>query len=573
MGRILIADENRQERDLLGLTLMIDGHEVDYAGSGRQVLKQAAQNLPDLVLMSAALPDLDGLEACRHLRLDPLLAEVPVFLIASAEHPDARQAGFEAGADDVLSTPNERLDEVRTRVRNLARLNRFRKLATERAAHEQARVVRETSSEAVLLGWARALELRGLEPEGHIQRVLQMTLRLAREMKFPAEAMGALRMGVLLHDSGKFGVACDGLQAGRVRTPREQATLRKHPETAYDLFCNADAMQPVIEIPYCHHERWDGSGYPRGLKGAEIPLAARIFAVADAWDILTAAPPCGKGWTRAFARQQIVGQAGMRFDPDVVCAFEKILTFADLEEAAVSGNPPNGWFATRRMQGLSRFSMASRGAMLHFISALMLISVIPALAVFYVSISSLTGTRLGWGTLGPLIVVVVALMMLGYSILAKYPASVVRLRHWVEELARGNLPVRIELSADEDDLAAIERCLHEVVRQSKQRVDTLEEQTEALLVAERQRVAIEGLGAACHHLGQPATSLSLALYMMRCANTSPEITPLIDQCQQSADAVSEILHKLQSIANYRTEPYLSAPDGHQPAHSTQTLKL
>ena len=143
----------------------------------------------------------------------------------------------------------------------------------------------------------------------------------------------------------------------------------------------------------------------------------------------------------------------------------------------------------------------------------------------------------------------------------------------MEKLAKGDLPVRIELSADEDDLVAIERCLREVVRQSQQRVRMLELQTEALLVAERQRVAIEGLGAACHHLGQPATSITIALYMIRRANPSPEVAPLIDQGQQAADAMAEILQKLQHIANYRTEPYLLAVEGTPAADTNQILKV
>ena len=314
------------------------------------------------------------------------------------------------------------------------------------------------------------------------------------------------------------------------------------------------------------------------MKGADIPLAARIFAVVDAWDILTSAPPCGKGWSREFARQQILAQAGLRFDPEVVRTFVGMLTPEDLAESAATAMDPRA--ARRAARGdsrtlhrLDRFAMATRGARIHFVSALMLISVIPALAFFYITMRSFSGSPIGWSILIPLAINVVLLMVLGYSLLAKYPASIVRLRHWVEDLARGNPPMSMKLAADEDDLVAIESCLHEVVRQSQQRVQALELQTEALLVAERQRVAIEGLGAACHHLGQPATSISIALYMIRRANTSPEIVPLIDQCQQAADAMAEILQKLQSIASYRTEPYLSAASGRADADNQQILKL
>ena len=455
---------------------------------------------------------------CRHLRLDPLLAEVPIIMVAGMEHRESCLTGLEAGADDVLFKPVNML-EMRARVKNIVRLNRYRKLVNERTTNERVRLERETAFDAALEGWARALELRGVEPVGHIHRVTRMTLRLARELNFSEGALKTMHWGALLHDSGKCGLSDQILAKGRGWTlsGKEHEALRKHPEYAYDLFCSTPSLHAVVEIPYCHHERWDGTGYPRGLKGEEIPLAARIFAVADAWDILTSAPPCGKGWTKGFARAQIAGQAGKRFDPTVVAAFEKILTPGDMgqsgagkvtaeeaRQAALADSRPARQFAN--------FSMSSRGARLHFVSARTLISIIPALAFLYMAMRGFIGSQIGWTTLIPLAITVAMLMGLGYGILAKYPASVIRLRHWVESLAKGDMPVRIELSSDEDDLVAIERCLREVVRQSQERIRTLELQPEALLVAERQRVAIEGLGAACHHLGQPATTINIALY-------------------------------------------------------------
>ncbi|MEI8242626.1 MAG: HD domain-containing phosphohydrolase [bacterium] len=576
MGKILIADDALIDRELFGSFLAKEGHEISYAETGAQALKQASLTIPDLILLDVVMPDMNGLDACRHLRLDPLLAEIPIILMTGKELHDDRLKGLEAGADDVLFKPVN-MHELRARVKNIMRLNRYRKLVQERTTHESTRADREASYVSVLEGWARALELRGIEPEGHIQRVTRMTLRLARALHASEHALLSIRWGVLLHDSGKCGVP-DHILKKKDPTEKERETLHKHPEYAYDLFCNTDALQAAIEIPYCHHERWDGSGYPRGLKAEAIPLAARIFAVADAWDILTSEPPCGKGWSKEFARQQIVEQAGKRFDPAVVKAFDAMLTPDDMialtEPALTTKEAKRAARAeSRRTRRHARFSMSSRGAKLHFLSALTLISIIPALAFLYMAMRGFIGSQIGWVTLVPLAITVAALMGLGYGILAKYPASVIRMRHWVEGLAKGNTPMHIELSSDEDDLVAIERCLREVVRQSQQRIRTLEQQTEALLIAERQRVAIEGLGAACHHLGQPATSISIALYMIRRANTSPQVTPLIDQCQQAADAMAEILQKLQYIANYRTEPYLVADESDPAPDIQKILKL
>jgi putative two-component system response regulator len=578
MGKILIADDNPRDRELFGSALAAEGYEICHAKTGAQALQLASQNVPDLILLDETLPDMDGLEVCRHLRLDPLLAELPIILLETgAEHHEAYLSGLEAGADSVLFKPLD-MRELRARAKTILRLNRYRKLVNERTTNECARVERETSYESVLEGWARALELRGIEPEGHIQRVTGMTLRLARALHVPEDALASIRWGALLHDSGKCGVPDAILLKGRALSEKERTSLRKHPEYAYDLFCCTDALQAAIEIPYCHHERWDGAGYPRGLKGADIPLAARIFAVVDAWDILTSAPPCGKGWTRAFARQQILAQAEKRFDPEVVKAFDALLMPEDMEENAASEIPAaeaghTAHIDHRHLHRFAHFSMSSRGVKLHFISAFLLISIIPALAFLYLAMRGFVGSSIGWAMLVPLAATVALLMTLGYGILAKYPASVIRLRHWAEGLAKGDMLLRIELPSDEDDLAAIERCLHQAVRQSQQRIHTLERQTEALLVAERQRVAIEGLGAACHHLGQPATRISMALHMIRLANTSPQIIPLLDQCQQATESMSEILQKLQHIASYRTEPYLVSAEGSPVEDNRQILKL
>ncbi|MFZ4395622.1 MAG: HD-GYP domain-containing protein [Kiritimatiellia bacterium] len=579
MSNVIIASPASGFTELLGYFPAEMNCEFTHATTGAQTLLLAAQIIPDLILLDASLPDMAGSEICRHLRLDPLHAEVPILLLFTAtDSREARLAGLKAGADDVLGKPVDK-QELVARIQNILHLNRYRKLIQLRSTSELARVEREISYESVLIGWARALELRGVEPEGHIQRVTRMTIRLAQALNVSAKDLAAIRLGVLLHDSGMCGVADNILKTNRSLSSKKRASLHKHPDYAYDMFCGTDAMRAAIEIPYCHHEHWDGNGYPRRLKGAEIPFAARLFAVADAWDILTAPPPCGKGWSKAFARHQIGEQAGKRFDLNVVRVFESILTPEDLAEPAESAkttamdaraaqieNRPDSW--------RNRLSMSSRGTKLHFFSALMLISVLPFLAFVYISICGFMDPQRVRGMVLPLAFIVVLLMALGYTILAKYPASVVRLRRWVEELAHGDMPVRIELSSDEDDLIAIERCLREVVRQSQQRVYTLEQRTEALLVAERQRVAIEGLGAACHHLGQPATSISITLDIIRQYNTAPEIAPLIDKCQKAANNMSEILHKLQHIAKYRTEPYLlSATAPPTSVHHADILQL
>jgi putative nucleotidyltransferase with HDIG domain len=170
-------------------------------------------------------------------------------------------------------------------------------------------------------GWGKALELRDHETNDHTLRVTEMTLELARLMGIRGEALMHMRRGALLHDIGKIGVPDAILNKPGPLTEEEWAIMRKHPVYAYEMLYPIEFLRPAIDIPYCHHEKWDGTGYPRGLKGEEIPLAARIFAVVDVWDALTSDRPYRKAWPPEKALAYIREQAGKHFDPDVVQAF------------------------------------------------------------------------------------------------------------------------------------------------------------------------------------------------------------------------------------------------------------
>jgi putative nucleotidyltransferase with HDIG domain len=175
--------------------------------------------------------------------------------------------------------------------------------------------------DATLLGWSNALDLRDKETEGHSQRVMEMTLQLARRLEFNDEELIPIRRGALLHDIGKMGVPDSILNKPGPLTEEEWASMRKHPQLAYDLLSPISYLHKALDIPYCHHEKWDGTGYPRGLKGEQIPLSARIFAVVDVWDALTSDRPYRKAWTDKKALKHIQEQAGKHFDAQVVKIF------------------------------------------------------------------------------------------------------------------------------------------------------------------------------------------------------------------------------------------------------------
>jgi PAS domain S-box-containing protein/putative nucleotidyltransferase with HDIG domain len=175
--------------------------------------------------------------------------------------------------------------------------------------------------DTTLEGWARALELRDKETEGHAQRVTELTVRLARRMGLGEADLAHIRRGALLHDIGKMGIPDSILLKPGPLTDDEWVIMRRHPVMAYELLAPVAYLRPALDIPYFHHERWDGSGYPRGLQGEEIPLAARIFAVVDVWDALRYDRPYRQGWPEAQVRARIRELSGTHFDPRVVEAF------------------------------------------------------------------------------------------------------------------------------------------------------------------------------------------------------------------------------------------------------------
>jgi PAS domain S-box-containing protein len=175
--------------------------------------------------------------------------------------------------------------------------------------------------DTTLEGWSRALDLRDKETEGHTQRVADLTVELARAVGMGEEELVHARRGALLHDIGKMGIPDGILLKPGALTEEEWEIMRRHPVYANELLSPVPYLRPALDIPYCHHEKWDGTGYTRGLKGQQIPLAARIFAVVDVWDALTSDRPYRKAWPKAKALAHIQEQAGTHFDPAVVTAF------------------------------------------------------------------------------------------------------------------------------------------------------------------------------------------------------------------------------------------------------------
>ena len=195
--------------------------------------------------------------------------------------------------------------------------------------------LRETNKElvqaydATIEGWSRAMDLRDRETEGHTQRVTKMTLALARSMGINESRLLHLRRGALLHDIGKLGVPDHILFKPGALTHEEREIIEKHVDFAYEMLAPIPYLKPALNIPYFHHEKWDGTGYPLGLKGEQIPLEARIFALIDVWDALLSDRPYRQAWTREKTIEYIRSEAGSHFDPRVVGCFLEMINGTD----------------------------------------------------------------------------------------------------------------------------------------------------------------------------------------------------------------------------------------------------
>ncbi len=326
-----MVDDEADGREIVAALLQPHGYRVLFAEDGMQALQQATTWLPDVIVLDVMMPGMDGFTVCERLRADPLLAEIPILLVTALNDRESRLRGLAAGADDFLSKPVDPAELV-VRVRTIVRLNRYHRLLEERQrvveeqrhAAELAQRTAATLAETydlTLRGWVKALELRDDETEAHSQRVTSLTLCLARAMGVSEEQMIHIWRGALLHDIGKLGIPDHILHKPGPLTVTESEQMCKHPVYAYTWLSPIPFLHPALAIPHYHHEKWDGSGYPYGLRGEEIPLAARIFSVVDVWDALTHDRPYRAALPVVQARAFIEQQAGIHFEPTIVSVF------------------------------------------------------------------------------------------------------------------------------------------------------------------------------------------------------------------------------------------------------------
>jgi len=323
-SRILIVDDEYIGRQTLESVLEGEDYELEMAENGPQAIEKAKKLLPDVILLDIMMPGMTGFEVCQRIRSDPQIAEIPIIVLTALDDRESLLNALKAGADDFISKPFDRF-ELRARLLGITRLNRYQKLLQERTKLKEANEHLLAAYEETIEGLSHALDLRDKETEGHSLRVTELTIRLAQAYGLTEEEITHIRRGALLHDMGKIGVPDAILQKPAALSDEEWRVMRKHPQYVYDMLYSVQYLRPALSIPYCHHEKWDGTGYPRGLKGEQIPISARLFAVADVWDALTSDRPYRPAWSREQALDFIREQSGSHFDPQAVELFLRLI--------------------------------------------------------------------------------------------------------------------------------------------------------------------------------------------------------------------------------------------------------
>ncbi|NOZ02877.1 MAG: response regulator [Deltaproteobacteria bacterium] len=336
--RILIVDDEEVNRRILMAALAPLGHEVVTASNGLEAMREVRDNPPDVILLDVIMPEMDGYEVVRNLKGKDEFRFIPIVMVSGLKDEKARVTAFEAGVDDFLIKPVGRT-EIKARVGSLLkvkayhdymRLHEMELEAQVQDRNEQLRRAHRKVNQAAretILKLSKAAEYKDEETGAHILRMSHYAAAIARSMGLGDEKAESIRYAAPMHDIGKIGTPDSILFKPGPLDQAEREVMKQHTVIGGQILEGSDSefIQMAEKIALNHHERWDGKGYPRGLKGQEIPLDARISALADFFDAVTSARPYRKEpFPTEKAFEMIIKGRGAHFDPEVVDSFLEI---------------------------------------------------------------------------------------------------------------------------------------------------------------------------------------------------------------------------------------------------------
>lgn len=332
--RILVVDDEERNLRLMEAILLPLGYDIRFARDGKQAVQRAGTDRADLILLDIMMPKMDGFEAARALKADNDTRSIPIVMVTALQDVTDRVKALEAGADDFLSKPVDKT-EVRARVASLLKVKAYndhmRHYQTELESQVTERTkelkkafdkVKSVSLEAIFR-LTRAAEYKDEDTGDHIQRMSNYSAVIARAMGLEDQVTETILYTAPMHDIGKIGIPDHILLKPGTLTPDEWTIMKQHTLIGARILEGSDteALRMGEIVALTHHEKWDGTGYPRGLNGKDIPLAGRIVAIADVFDALTSKRPYKDPFSLEKSYDIIKQGRGTHFDPEVVDAF------------------------------------------------------------------------------------------------------------------------------------------------------------------------------------------------------------------------------------------------------------
>jgi two-component system response regulator RpfG len=328
MSRVLIVDDQLISRMILEQLVRSLGDDTEAVSFADPVeaLQWAKGNPHDLVLTDLKMPNMNGVEFTHWMRNTPSCNDVPIIVITCMDDQMTKYRALEAGATDFLTKPIDH-HECRARCRNLLKLREQQGIIRDRARWLENEIAEKTNAlqlreKETLLRLAKAGEYRDSDTNGHVFRMANTARRIAETLGMDADYCDVIEQAAPMHDIGKIGVPDHILTKPGRLTAQERVIMQDHAEIGYEILRDSPSqyLQYGATIAYCHHERFDGGGYPRGLAGTDIPLEARIVAIADVFDALLSARPYKQPWPMEKAIALVRSESGRHFDPDCLDA-------------------------------------------------------------------------------------------------------------------------------------------------------------------------------------------------------------------------------------------------------------